>query len=221
MRADKEYAMKYLKQVSIAVAILLVLYGIAQLLNFLFDLANFPGAYYLLALFQIIAAVLFIFIGFRVYSVAKTIKSANLANLWEMGRNQIHALLLGSLALLPLMLYPLLSSGPPFYQAFPSTISELSSNPMFWLGKRVRVRGLLIGPLVYIPEAVPPYNFALYDPESKESFGILWKDHDYSLSNKNVWVIGIVKRERAPGVFGIEAYFIEAEVIVPKPMEPL
>jgi hypothetical protein len=55
MESDKEDSMKYLKQIAVAVALLLVLYGIVQLLNFLFDLANFPGVYYLLAFFQIIA----------------------------------------------------------------------------------------------------------------------------------------------------------------------
>jgi hypothetical protein len=122
----------------------------------------------------------------------------------EVKRNQIFALILGSLAFLPLLFYPLFAL--PFNQGFPVTISELNSNPMFWLGKRVRVQGLLVGPLVYIPEAVPPYNYALYDTQTKESFGILWKDDGRHLSDKNVWVMGIVKRERGPGTFGIEAY---------------
>lgn len=213
--------MKYLKQVCIAVAILLILYGIAQLLNFLLDLTSFAGSYYLIALFRIIAALLVIFIGLRVFSIAKTVRLNNLTPFWETWRSQILGILLGSLPLIPLMSYPLPHSSPPFYPVFPLTISEFNSNPEFWLGKRVRVQGVLVGPLVFIPEAVPPYNYALYDPAMRESIGILWKNADDSLDGKNVWVIGAVKKERARGTFGIEAYFIEAEMIVRKPIEPL
>jgi hypothetical protein len=225
MNADKEVATKYLKQVCIAVAILLVLYGIVQLLNFLLELANSPAGYRLLFLFQkifqIIAALLVIFIGFRVFSIAKTVRLTNLTLLWETWRNQILGILLGSLPLIPLMLYPLPNLSPPFYSVIPLTISEFNSNPEFWLWKRVRVQGVLVGPLAFIPEAVPPYNYALYDPVMRESMGILWKNPDGSLDGKNVWVIGVVKKERAPGVFGKEAYFIEAEMIVRKPIELL
>jgi len=219
MSANKEAATRYMKQVFIAVAILLVLYGIAQLLNFLLDLSNFPSGYYLFLLFQIIVAVLAIFIGFRVYSLARTIKLTNLTKIWQAERFQILTLLLGSLPLLPLMLYPLPHSSLPFNQAIALTFSDIYSNPGFWLGKRVRLEGILVGPLTYYPEAVPPYNCMLYDPDLQETIGIRWKNPDYGLDGKNVWVIGVLKKERAPSSFGIEADFIEAEIIVPKPKE--
>jgi len=104
---SREVAMKYLRQICVAVAILLVLYGVVQLLNFLSDLANIYVSYYLWIAFQIIVAVLIIFIGFRIYSVAKTIIATNLAQLWREARPQFLVILLGCLTLLPVTLFPL------------------------------------------------------------------------------------------------------------------
>lgn len=113
---SREVAMKYLKQICVAVAILLVFYGVVHLLNFLSDLANIPISYYLWILFQIIVAILIIFVGFRIYSVAKTIKLTNVTQLWKEARSQILVLLLGCLTFLPLALYPLPASSSLYLQ---------------------------------------------------------------------------------------------------------
>lgn len=109
-QTDREAAMKYLKQVCVAIATLLVLYGIVQLLNFLSDLANVHMSYYLWLAFHVIAAVLIIFIGFRVYSVAKTIRVTHLIRLWREAHPQFLVPLLGCAVLLPFILYPLPAS---------------------------------------------------------------------------------------------------------------
>jgi cytochrome c-type biogenesis protein CcmE len=112
---------------------------------------------------------------------------------------------------------------PPFYRVVQSTISEVNSNPGFWVGKRVRVGGLLTGPLLYIPEEVLPYNYRLYDSNKAEAIGVLWKDH-YSDENQTVWVVGVVKTEHAsslwPGQYGKDESFIDAETVTPKLAQP-
>jgi len=110
--------MKYLKQICYAVAVLLVLFGIVQMLNFLSDLANIYVSYYLWIAFQIVAAILIIFIGFRVYSIAKTIKATNLTQLWREMRPQFLGLTLGCSVLLTVTLYPLPASSSIYPQIF-------------------------------------------------------------------------------------------------------
>jgi hypothetical protein len=115
---SQEPTTKYLKQVCFAVAILLVLYGIVQVLNFLSDFASIYVSYYLWVAFQIIAAILIIFIGFRVYSIAKTIKATNLTQLWKEVRPQLLGLTLGCFVLVTFTLYPLPASNPVYPQIF-------------------------------------------------------------------------------------------------------
>lgn len=108
--ASQKAAMKYLRQICIAVAALLVLYGVLYLLTFLSDFTNVTVSYHLWIFFQIIAATLIIFIGLRVYSVARTVRQINLGQFWHEARPHLLALLLGCVTLLPIALYPLPSS---------------------------------------------------------------------------------------------------------------
>lgn len=111
---SKEATARYLRQIFIAAAILLVLYGIMQMLSFLSDLTNVATSYWGWIIFQIIAAIFIIFIGLRVYSLAKTIRSANLTQLSRGTRPQLLGLFLAFLALAPIMSFPL-SAASPFH----------------------------------------------------------------------------------------------------------
>jgi len=110
VQSEREEVLRYLKHVCFAVAVLLVLYGIIQLLNFLSDLAGIYVSYYLWLSFHVIAAILIIFIGFRVYSMSKTIKVTQLASFWAGFRPHLLVLLLSCLAIFPVILYPLPAS---------------------------------------------------------------------------------------------------------------
>jgi len=116
--AGQKAAMKYLKQICIAVAALLIFYGVLRLLNFLSDFTNVTVSYYFWIFFQVIVAFLIIFIGVRVYSVARTIEQISLGQWWHEARPHLLVLLLGCIALLPITLYPLpfsnLSNTQPF-----------------------------------------------------------------------------------------------------------
>jgi len=115
---SRESTKGYLRQISIAVAILLVLYGIVKLLNFLSDLAKIDLSYYLWTTFQIIVSLLIIFIGFRVYSIAKMLRLVDFVQLWREARPQLLALVLGVMALLPAV--------NPIYSSY----SDLIHNPI-------------------------------------------------------------------------------------------
>jgi len=110
VQGEREAALRYLKQVCFALALLLILYGVIQLLNFLLDLANIYVGYYLWLSFHVLAAFVIIFIGFRVYSIAKTIKMTHLTVVVGGFRPHLFVLLLSCLALLPVILYPLPAS---------------------------------------------------------------------------------------------------------------
>jgi len=107
---SQKATMKYLKQICIAVAVLLILYGFLHLLNFLSDFTNVAVSYYLWIFFQIVVAFLIIFIGLRVYSVARTIRQTSLSQLWHKARAHLLVLLIGCITLLPITLYPLPAS---------------------------------------------------------------------------------------------------------------
>lgn len=109
-----------LRQVCVAVAILLFLYGILQLLKSISDLASISVSYYLWIAFQIIVAILIIFIGFKAYSVAKALKAASLTPLWREAQTLFLVSLLGCIALLPAILYPLPASNSIYPQPFQS-----------------------------------------------------------------------------------------------------
>lgn len=110
MQSERGATLRYLKQVCFAVALLLILYGVIQLLNFLLDMAKAYVGYYLWLSFHVLAALVIIFIGFRIYSIAKTIKTSNLTISVGDFRPQLLGLLLSCLALLPAILYPLPAS---------------------------------------------------------------------------------------------------------------
>jgi len=104
---------------------------------------------------------------------------------------------------------------PPFYRVVPLTISQINSIPEFWVGKRVCVQGILRGPYVFIPEAAPPYNYVLEDVSTQEIIGILRKGHSANNVDKNVWVIGVVRKGYTRPLIIRLVYYVEAEMIVP------
>jgi hypothetical protein len=116
--ASQKAAMKCLKQICIAVAALLIFYGVLHLLNFLSDFTNVAVSYYLWIFFQIVIAFLVIFIGLRVYSVARTIRQISLGQLWLAARPHLLVLLLGCITILPITLYPLSASDLFHTQSF-------------------------------------------------------------------------------------------------------
>lgn len=117
-RADHEAAMKYLKQICIAVAIFLLFYGALLILNLLLNVADFPVGDGLRILSQVIVAIFLIFIGIRIYSVAKTIRATSPPQLWRRTRPYLSAALLGCITLLPIMLYPLPFSSSLYTRPF-------------------------------------------------------------------------------------------------------
>lgn len=109
--ADSQKAtMNCVKQICIAVAALLILYGFLHVLNLLSDFANVAISYYLWIFFQIVVAFLVIFIGLRIYSIARTIRQTSLKPLWHEIRAHLLALLVGCITLLPMALYALPAS---------------------------------------------------------------------------------------------------------------
>lgn len=69
------------------------------------------------------------------------------------------------------------------FSAIETSITEINSNPSAWVNRKVVVEGKLVGPLGYIPETTPPWNYELYGlnetvetvgkPETVH-IGILW-----------------------------------------------
>jgi len=118
---DREAMKKYLGQTFVAVALLLVLYGFVQLLNIVSDLTNVYISYNWWMLFQIIAAFLIIFIGVRIYLMARKTKFANLSKFWCEIRLQFLSLSLALLSVAPFVLYPMPASSslyPPMFQPY-------------------------------------------------------------------------------------------------------
>jgi hypothetical protein len=107
---------KYLKQTGLAVAVLLILYGVAYLFNYFSDLINFSPNYVLWMLFQIIMVILLIFIGTRIYAFSKAIRLGDFFR-QHRSRSQIAATALGFIAIIPFILFPLPAS-PWFHSAF-------------------------------------------------------------------------------------------------------
>ena len=98
---------------------------------------------------------------------------------------------------------------PPFYRTVHVTVNQLEIWPGFWVGKRVSVEGRIHMGVTYIPEEVPPYNCMLSSAHA--SFGILWRNPDYSLGDQNRTVLGIVRYGRSNENFAVYRYYIEAE----------
>lgn len=115
---NQRAAMKNLKQICIAVAILLILYGVVHLLGAFSDLANFSVGQYSWIFCQIIVAVLILFIAFRVYCMSKIIELTDLPRLRSGTRPQILAVVLAGLTFLPFIFSPLSASTTLYTQLF-------------------------------------------------------------------------------------------------------
>jgi len=101
----------------------------------------------------------------------------------------------------------------PINRTVPLTISQLCSNPEFWVSKRVSLQGILRGPLVFIPEEVPPYNYFVEDPSTLGTIGVLWKAYNSVLEEKNVIVVGVVRKGYTRPLIVRTVYYLEAETI--------
>ena len=77
-REDKETVMEPLRQIGIAIALVVVLYGIMLILDSLFNILGAYIGHYLWLFYQIVVAILIIFVGAKLYVIAKTIKVVDL-----------------------------------------------------------------------------------------------------------------------------------------------
>jgi hypothetical protein len=92
------------------------------------------------------------------------------------------------------------------------------------VNKLVVVEGKLYGPLVFIPESMPPYNYKLYRSnetietigrKGSVSIGVLWNgQHDPNFGNIKR-VVGIVREGHWLYLYGEHpiCYYIEAKKI--------
>jgi hypothetical protein len=102
------------------------------------------------------------------------------------------------------------------------SVDEINSNPSAWVNKTVIVKGRLSGPLGFIPEAMPPWNYILY--RSNETIykpgsvyiGVLWKNQE-NYGFKNVMVFGVVREGHWIYLYGNRptCYYIEAVFVFP------
>jgi hypothetical protein len=102
---DDKRAIKYLKQMTLAIAILLILYGAAYLLNNFLDVINFSLSYLVWMFFQIVLAVILIFVGTRIYMLSKTGLGKLVHN--RKYRSKVVGTAIGCLCFLPFILFPL------------------------------------------------------------------------------------------------------------------
>jgi len=112
----------------------------------------------------------------------------------------------------------------PHIYAISTSIGEINSNPSAWVNKMVVVEGKLYGPLVFIPESMPPYNYKLYGSnetietigrKGSVSIGVLWNgQHDPNFGSIKR-VVGIVREGRWLYLWGERpvCYYIEARRI--------
>jgi hypothetical protein len=111
----------------------------------------------------------------------------------------------------------------PHIYAIATSIGEINSNPSSWVNKMVVVEGKLVGPMGFIPEATPPWNYELLrSNETVEtigkkgtvSIGILWNYmDDYHFENTRV--VGVVREGHWLYLYGERpvCYYIEAKRI--------
>lgn len=80
---------------------------------------------------------------------------------------------------------------PPFSRVI--TVSELGSTLGPWTGVPIKMQGEIVH-LFFIPEDVPPYNYGLMDPVTKNIIGLTWPNGDLGrvAENKIVTVTGII-----------------------------
>jgi hypothetical protein len=107
-----------------------------------------------------------------------------------------------------------------FMAGFPSfattvTVSELSSNPERMLGVRVRVQGEL-EIMMFIPEEVPPYSYAIMDPATHKYVGVVWPYGDLARLpfENNITAIGMIVQGKTSGLMsGRTVYYLRADSI--------
>ena len=122
----KETVNKFMKQILLGIAMILILFGLFYLIDNLSNLFNFSISYYLWTFFQLILALLIIFIGIRVYSVGKHLDSAINIKFRNLRLSQILALVTGSLILTSLVMSPL--SAASLGQMFQHTHAPIQLN---------------------------------------------------------------------------------------------
>ncbi len=92
-------------------------------------------------------------------------------------------------------------------------MDEIALNPSACVNKEVVVEGNLTGPLVFIPENAPPWNYELSSNGTR--IGVLWNRDDV-YNSANVRVSGVVREGRRAGGL-LEpppiCHYIEAERI--------
>jgi len=94
-----------------------------------------------------------------------------------------------------------------------TSVDEIILNPLVWVNKTVVVEGSLSGPMGYIAENAPPWNYQLC---SNGTLGALWPNsHGHVYSSTIVRIHGVVRQgTRAAGIWPISTcYYIEAETI--------
>lgn len=93
-----------------------------------------------------------------------------------------------------------------------TSVDEIRLNPSAWVNKEVVVEGKLTGPLVFVPENAPPWNYEL---SSNGTLGVLWNSSSV-YNSISVRVYGVVREGRQAGGL-VEpppiCYYVEAERI--------
>jgi hypothetical protein len=92
-----------------------------------------------------------------------------------------------------------------------TSVDEIMLNPSAWVNKKVLVEGKLNGPLFFIPEDMPPWNYEL---SSNGTIGVRWNGNDI-YNYVNVRVYGVVRQGTRGGIWFPPqiCYYIEAKII--------
>jgi hypothetical protein len=100
-----------------------------------------------------------------------------------------------------------------------NSVAGIWLNPDFWVGKRVRVSGVLRGSFMYIPEEVSPYEYLLEEPQTGCKIGLVWKGNVslnvWEFEDHNISVVGVVKKGFTGPLICRTVYYIEAEETTP------
>ena len=122
-------------------------------------------------------------------------------------RKKLIALACIAIASIVIIYYYVLSPSPT-----ETTILEIVSNPEAWVDKRVKIDGMMTGPLISIPEVKPPYNYWLQDKDNRTiTIGVKYPGE---MLDQYVTVTRTVQAGYAEGLMGRDLiYYIEAERI--------
>jgi hypothetical protein len=92
-----------------------------------------------------------------------------------------------------------------------TSVDDILLNPWDWVNKTVVVEGTLAGPMGYLVEEAPPWN---YQVSSNGTIGVLLKGSQ-TYSSIRARVHGVVRQgTRAAGIWPISTcYYIEAETV--------